>query len=333
LESEAVVVKVVIPVAGLGTRLRPHTYSKPKPLVHVAGKPVLGHILDQLLPLHVNEIIFITGYLGGQIEQYVRAHYDVPVRFVEQTELKGQAHAIHLAAEAIDQPVLIIFVDTIIKADLEALQRMTDDGVLFVREVEDPRRFGVAVLEKGYVKRLVEKPRQPVSNLAVVGVYYLRNWQLLNQALREVIERDVQTAGEYYLADALQIMIDHGARLRAEPVAVWEDCGTLEALLQTNRYLLGNGFDQQDTPTTNSILIPPVYIARTARVENSIVGPYARIAENALVSGSIIRDSIVSDGAQIVDGSLSSSLIGSNAAVKGRYSRLNVGDLSVIDVE
>lgn len=325
--------KVVIPVAGLGTRLRPHTYSKPKPLVHVAGKPVLGHILDQLKPLPIDEIIFITGYLGQQIERYVRSNYDFPVRFVEQTELKGQAHAIHLAAEAIDQPVLIIFVDTIVKADLAALEHSTADGVLFVREVEDPRRFGVAVLEDGYIRRLVEKPKQLISNLAIVGVYYLRNWQLLKDSLKEVIDADIQTAGEYYLADALQIMVNRGAKLRAETIPVWEDCGTLEALLQANRYLLGNGFSQEDTPVTNSILIPPCYVARTARVENSIIGPNVSIAEGAWVSGSIVRDSILSDGAQIIDGTLIGSLIGSNAAVKGHSSRLNVGDASQIDVE
>ncbi len=325
--------KVIIPVAGLGTRLRPHTYSKPKPLVHVGGKPVLGHILDQLKTLPVEEIIFITGYLGYQIEEYVRANYDFPVRFVEQTELKGQAHAIHLAAEAIDQPVMIVFVDTIIKADLMAMVESTDDGVLFVREVKDPRRFGVAVITDGFISRLVEKPKEPVSRLAVVGVYYLRNWQLLREALKEVIDRDIQTAGEYYLADALQVMIDRGARLKASEVEVWEDCGTLDALLQTNRYLLANGFSQEDTPTSNSIIIPPVYVARTARVENSIIGPFASIAEHAVVTGSIVRDSIVSDGARIVEGTLTGSLIGSHAAVTGRYSRLNVGDASQIDAE
>ncbi len=325
--------KVIIPVAGLGTRLRPHTYSKPKPLVHVAGKPVLGHILDQLKPLPVDEIVFITGHLGRQIEQYVRATYNVPVRFVEQTELKGQAHAIHLAADAIDRPVLIVFVDTIIKADLAALPNTDADGVMFVREVEDPRRFGVAVLEGAWIRRLVEKPTTPISRLAVVGVYYLRNWQLLKEALRAVIDSNIQTAGEYYLADALQIMIDRGARIRAEPVSVWEDCGTLEALLQTNRYLLSNGFSQEDTPLVNSVVISPVYVARSARVENSIVGPYASIAENVVVSGSIIRDSIVSDGAQIVDSVLTSSLIGSNATVRGRAARLNVGDASQVDRE
>lgn len=325
--------KVVIPVAGLGTRLRPHTYSKPKPLVQVAGKPVLGHILDQLTSLPVEEIIFITGYLGYQIEEYVRANYGFPVRFVEQTELRGQAHAIHLAAHAIDQPVLIVFVDTIIKADLIGLVDSPDDGVLFVREVDDPRRFGVAVLKDGYVSRLVEKPTEPVSRLAFVGVYYVRNWQLLRKSLEEVIDRDIQTAGEYYLADALQVMIDHGARLRASPVEVWEDCGTVEALLQTNRYLLANGCSQEDTPMVNGVIIPPVYVARTAQVENSIIGPYASIADHAFVTGSIVRDSIVSDGARIVDSTLMRSLVGSKASITGRFSRLNIGDASEVGVE
>jgi glucose-1-phosphate thymidylyltransferase len=333
LEVEAIVVKVIIPVAGLGTRLRPHTYSKPKPLVHVAGKPVLGHILDQLRPLNVEEVIFITGYLGYQIEEYVRANYDYPVRFVEQTELKGQAHAIDLAADAIDRPVLIIFVDTIIEADLKSLEATDADGVLFVKAVDDPRRFGVAVLEHGFARRLVEKPKQPVSNLAVVGVYYLKNWQLLKTALREVIESNIQTAGEYYLADALQVMIDRGARLRVETVDVWEDCGTLDALLETNRFLLAHGYDQEDVPLENAVLVPPVYVSRTARIESSVIGPHVSVADNAVVKGSIVKNSIISDGAQIIDATLTGSLIGSRATVRGRLGRVNVGDASEVDVE
>lgn len=323
--------KVIIPVAGLGTRLRPHTYSKPKPLVHVAGKPVLGHVIDFLKPLQIDELIFIVGYLGEQIEEYVRAHYDYPVRFFEQSELRGQAHAIDLAAKAIDSPVLIVFVDTIIQGDLTHLEATDADGVLFVKPVDDPRRFGVAVLENGYVKRLVEKPKQPVSNLAVVGVYYLRNWKLFKKALRRVIEGDIQTAGEYYLADALQVMIEWGAKLKAESVEVWEDCGTLDALLQTNRYLLGHGYSRIDAKLENTVVIPPVFVAGSAKVENAILGPNVSVADGATVSGSIVRESIISDDAEIVDATLDASLIGSRASVQGRYGRLNVGDQSEVD--
>jgi glucose-1-phosphate thymidylyltransferase len=302
-------------------------------LVQVAGKAVLAHVLDQLTSLPIEEIIFITGHLGTKIEKYVHDNYNIPARFVLQAELRGQAHAIDLASEFIDQPVLIVFVDTIIRTNFEELVSVQDDGVIFVHEVPDPRRFGVAVLEKGFIKQLVEKPETPVSNLAVVGVYFLRNWKLLKESLRELIENDRQTAGEYYLADALQIMIEHGAKLRARTVDVWEDCGTEDALLQTNRYLLANGFSQEDTEVHNSIILPPSFIGRRAKIENSIVGPFASIADNAVVHGSVVRDSIVNDGARIVDVMLGRSLIGTNTLVKGSPAKLNVGDDSQIELE
>lgn len=324
--------KVILPLAGLGTRLRPHTYTKPKPLVSVAGKTVLGHVLDSLEGLPIDEVIFITGYLGEQIEQYVRAHYSFNARFIEQTELRGQAHAIHLASDYIDQPVLIIFVDTIVKADLRRLLDVASDGVLFVKEVEDPRRFGVAVLQDGVVTRLVEKPTTPVSNLAVVGVYYLRNWQLLRAALHDVIAQNIQTGGEYYLADALQLMIDRNARLEAWPVEVWEDCGTVEALIQTNRYLLRTGHERAPVVTDQSVIIPPVNVHPTARIQNSVVGPYVSVAEGATIADALVRDSIIGDRAVIAGAILAESVVGSNARVKGSFRRLNVGDSSEIEL-
>lgn len=324
--------KVILPLAGLGTRLRPHTYSKPKPLVSVAGKTVLGHVLDGLQGLPIDEVIFITGYLGDQIENYVRSHYSFPVRFVEQTELKGQAHAISLASDFINEPVLIIFVDTIVKTDLTRLIDVTSDGVLYVKEVKDPRRFGVAVLDDGYIKRLVEKPKTPVSNLAVIGVYYLRNWPLLRECLHDVIAQDIQTSGEYYLADALQLMIERGARFNAWSVDAWEDCGTVEALVQTNRYLLSHGHDRMPDSVDNSIVIPPVYVAASAQIHNSVIGPNVSVADGVVISDSIVRDSILSDGACISDVALAESVVGSRAVVKGAYSRLNVGDSSELDI-
>ncbi|MCL5026117.1 MAG: sugar phosphate nucleotidyltransferase [Chloroflexi bacterium] len=281
--------KVIIPAAGLGTRLRPHTYSKPKPLVNVAGKPVLGHILDKLAQVHPEEIIFITGYLGEQIEDYVRRNYCFPARFIEQTERRGQSHAIYLAREAIDQPVLIVFVDTIFEADLSQLESLAGDGAIYVSEVEDPTRFGVVQLKDGLVSRLVEKPKQYVSNLAVVGIYYLRNWEMLLQAIDDQMAQDEPTNGEYFLADALQRMIDRGARLQALPVSVWEDCGKREAVLQCNRYLLSVA-PPQEVRLNHSIIVPPVSIAPTAEVINSIVGPYVTIGENARVENCVLQD-------------------------------------------
>ncbi|MGH2459740.1 MAG: sugar phosphate nucleotidyltransferase [Chloroflexota bacterium] len=322
--------KIVLPLAGLGTRLRPHTYSKPKPLVSVAGKTVLGHVLDSLDGLPIDEVIFITGYLGEQIEEYVRSRYSFAARFVEQTELLGQAHAINLASEFIDQPVLIIFVDTIVRADLTKLLDAQGDGVLYVKEVADPRRFGVAVLKDGEIARLVEKPKTAVSNLAVIGVYYLKNWQLLREALRDVIALGIQTGGEFYLADALQLMIERGARFEAWSVDAWEDCGTVQALVHTNEYLLSHGHARQPTETENSIIIPPVYVAPTARIQNSVVGPNVSVAEGVSIMDSIVRDSILSEGATITGAALTESIIGSNAIVKGSFRRLNVGDASEV---
>lgn len=324
--------QVILPLAGLGTRLRPHTYSKPKPLVPVAGKAVLGHVLDGLAGLPVDEVIFIVGHLGDQIERYVKERYAFKARYLVQKELRGQAHALDLASPYIDQPVLIVFVDTIVEADLTRLADAQGDGVLYVKEVEDPRRFGVAVLENGYVARLVEKPKQPVSNLAVIGVYYLKNWELLKKSLRDVLDRDIQTGGEYYLADALQLMIEAGAKFQAWSVEAWEDCGTVEALLHANRYLLDHGHEQYPAATAHSVIVPPVHVAPTARIEHSVVGPHVSVAAGAMIVDSVVNDSIVGEEASISGMALTGSLVGSNAVVRAAHRRLNVGDSSVVEL-
>lgn len=321
--------KVIIPTAGLGTRLRPHTYSKPKPLISVAGKPVLGHILDTLSTIQIDELIFITGYLGNQIEDYVRENYRLPARFIEQTELKGQAHAIYLAREYVSGPTLILFVDTIFEADLQRLNRIDADGVIYVKEVEDPRRFGVTLIESGQITRLIEKPDSGISNLAMIGLYYVRDVEWLMRAIQDMIERNIQTKGEFYLTDALQLMIDQGARFSAETVEVWEDCGKPETVLQTNRYLLDHGRGHIGQ-TAGSIVIPPVYIDDSAQVVNAIVGPYVSIAAGAVVRDSIIRDSIINREALIQNATLQNSLVGDNALVQGDFRELNVGDSSEI---
>ncbi len=328
--------KVIIPLAGFGKRMRPHTWSKPKPLLNVAGKPVLGHILDKLadLDVHVEELIFIVGWLGEQIEEYYAASdYTYPARFVEQKELLGQAHAIWLARDHLDGPVLIIFVDTIFDADLSGLEATGLDGVLYVKEVEDPRRFGVAVVgDDGQVIRLVEKPDSMDNRLAVVGAYYVRDATWLIRAVEELMERKMQTKGEFYLADAYTLMIKQGARFGVREVSVWEDCGTPKDVLRTNRYLLEHGAASgSHAAVMHSVIVPPVYIAATAQVEYSIIGPHVTVAEDAVVLRSIIRDSIIDQGAYIDDTMLDRSLIGKDAVVRGRYRVLNVGDSSRLD--
>lgn len=322
--------RVMILTAGLGTRLRPHTFSKPKPLVSVAGKPVLAHIVDDLLGIPIEELIFVTGYLGNQIEDYVRAHYShIPLRFLVQSVMRGQADAIYLAQEFAEGPLLVVFGDGLVTIDKERLIRRPDEGIIYCKEVDDPRRFGVAVVEDGRITRLVEKPSEPVSNLAVVGYYYLPEARRLMDAIRYTMEKGIQTKGEYYLADALQIMIERGEVLRAETVPVWRDCGTIEALLDTNRYLLAHGHSYVGE-VTHSVIIPPVYIAPTAVVANSVVGPDVSIAAEAVVRDSIVKDSIINVGAQIESVIMAKSLIGDRAYVDGISHELNVGDSSDI---
>ncbi|MFZ5917864.1 MAG: sugar phosphate nucleotidyltransferase [Chloroflexota bacterium] len=341
--------KVIIPLAGFGKRLRPHTYTKPKPLVNVAGKAVLGHILDKLEGLNVQEIVFIVGWLGEQIQEYVTANYDFKAHYVEQKELLGQAHAIRLARQWVDGEVLIIFVDTIFEADLAPLASLPSDGVIYVKQVDDPRRFGVVTLdEQNRIRRFVEKPETPISNLAVIGLYFVRDANLLFACIDELIQRNIQTKGEYFLADALQLMVDRGQKFNAWPVDVWEDCGTRDAVLQTNRYLLGKVAHSDGAHTENSILIPPVYIHPSASVVNSIVGPHVHIgrdcvvidslvgpfvslAKGSQVCTSIVKDAIVNEESHIEEAMITWSLVGRDALVRGAFERLNVGDSSELD--
>jgi glucose-1-phosphate thymidylyltransferase len=321
--------KVMILTAGLGTRLRPHTYSKPKPLVSVAGKPVLAHIIDYLSQIRIDELICVTGYLGDQIEEFVRSHYDFPMRFLVQEVPRGQADAIALAHDIVDGPLLVVFGDGLFGLDINHLNEHPSEGIIYCQEVDDPRRFGVAVVEDGRITRLVEKPSEPVSNLAVIGVYYVPEARRLMAAIDDIMERGVKTKGEYYLADALQVMIERGEVIVPDTVSMWKDCGTVSALLDTNRYLLENGLHQDGEDThAHSVFIPPVSIAPTARIEHSVIGPYVSIADGVVIREAIIKDSIVNTGAQIESVALSKSLIGERALVEGTSHELNIGDQS-----
>jgi len=328
--------KIVVPMAGLGTRLRPHTWSKPKPLVSVAGKPVLGHVMDMLdsLPT-LEEAVLIVGYLGQQIRDYMENTYpQLQTRYVVQEEMLGQSHAIWLAREGLTGPMCMVFVDTIVEADLSGLATEQADAVAWVKEVDDPRRFGVVHLaEDGYVQRLVEKPQDIQHNLAVVGLYYFKQAEQLIQAIEAQMDQATQLGGEYYLVDAINIMLEDGLRMRVESVDVWQDCGKPEALLETNRYLLSHGRDNSAEAQLREgvTVLPPVYIAADARVTNSEIGPYTSIGPGCAIHDSTIRDSIIEAGSQIESSYLAGSLIGRNARVAGCRNRLNIGDDCVIE--
>lgn len=328
--------KVVIPMAGLGTRLRPHTWSKPKQLVSVAGKVVLDHVLDTLdtLPDPTNiELVNIVGYLGDQIEEYVQEKYPhLTSHFVVQENPRGQSHAIYLAREYLKGPMLVVFADTLIKTDLCFLNDEETEAVAWVKPVPDPRRFGVAeVGADGWVTGLIEKPQEMSNNLAVVGFYYFSSSEDLISAIEEQMAQDKQLKGEYYLADAINIMLKRGLKMRTCTVENWLDAGTPEALLETNRYLLENGSDNsQENNWPGVVIIPPVFIHPSAQISDSIIGPHVSLGAGCQVAHSIIQDSILEDEASAQGIILEQSLVGRRAQLSRRPATVNAGDNTAV---
>ncbi len=331
--------KIVIPMAGFGTRLRPHTWSRPKQLISLAGQSVLAHVMDMFstLPDPDNvEFIFIVGYLGEKVEEYMKAyHPKFKVRYVVQDEMRGQSHAIYLAREYLEGPMVMVFADTLIETDLSFLADEEADMVAWVKPVPDPRRFGVTELgEDDWVTRLIEKPKDVSNNLAVVGFYYFKDSSALLAAIEKQMEQGRALKGEFYLVDAINIMLEDGARMRTERVQIWLDAGTAEAVLETNRYLLKHGHDNtaQVGREGNVTVLPPVFVHPTAFVEASVIGPFAAIGADCTVKNSVIRNSIIEKGAQVNEIILEGSLIGENAQVDGGAESLNVGDNAEIKI-
>jgi glucose-1-phosphate thymidylyltransferase len=330
--------KAIIPVAGIGTRLRPHTHTQPKVLLPVAGKPMLAHILDELVELGFEEVTFIIGYKGEMIRDFVTTHYSFKTNFVEQPEMRGLGHAIWLAKphHNVDEPVLIVLGDTIFKADLRKVFEMSESA-LGVHEVEDGRRFGIVELDsKLQVKRLVEKPENPPTNLAIVGIYYIQHPPVLFAALDQIVEKNVTTAGEIQLTDALQIMLDEGAPMRTFMIDGWYDCGKPETILTTNRDLLDKRMlgarDYSDIAKRypECVIKMPVAIDESATLENSIVGPHVSISAGSVLKDCIVKNTIIGEHAEVSSIILEDSLISDNAKVTGNLFNLNVGDSSEI---
>jgi glucose-1-phosphate thymidylyltransferase len=331
--------KIVIPMAGLGTRLRPHTWSKPKQLVSVAGKTVLDYVLDTLATLPDSDelvLINIVGYLSEQIEAHLTQHYpDLKAYYIIQENPRGQSQAIQLASEYLTGPMLVVFADTLINPDLSFLANEQADAVVWVQPVEDPSRFGVAeVDEDGWVTRLTEKPQGPSSNLAVVGFYYFRDAEQVLSAIDEQMRRDLQLKGEYYLVDAVNIMLERGLKMRTQAVDIWLDAGTPEALLATNRYLLENGHSNNPAVTDGEdvVIEPPVFIHPSAHLTNAIIGPYVSLGAGCRVKNSILRDSILEDEAEVSNVILRDSLIGRCAQISGSVGSVNAGDHSTVRI-
>ena len=330
------IMKAIIPVAGAGTKLRPHTYTQPKALIPLAGKTILSIIVDQLREAGIKEFIFIIGYLGDKIQDYVTEQYpDLKSNFITQNERHGTGHAINLTKELVgDDEVLIVLGDTIAEYDVKSILA-SDVSMLGVKKVDDPRNFGVAEIDDtGLITRVVEKPAIPKSNMALVGVYKIKETNFLFSCLDKVIEGNFKKYDEFSLTDALECMIQQGAKFKSFKVTHWFDCGKKESLIESNAILLKKFADKHPFVNNyqNTIIIPPVSIGSGCIIKNSIIGPNVAVGENTIIGNALIRDSIIGAYSNLSEIVLNNSLIGSDAEVKGVSRNLNIGDNTAIDL-
>jgi glucose-1-phosphate thymidylyltransferase len=328
--------KAIIPVAGAGTKLRPHTYTQPKALIPLAGKTILSIIVDQLKEVGVTDFIFIIGYLGEKIKDYVQTNYpELNTHFITQNERQGTGHAIEITKELVGNDELIIVLgDTIAEYDLKYMIE-APYSILAVKKVDDPRNFGVAEIgDDGIITKLVEKPAIPKSNMAIVGVYKIKETEILFQCLNKIQDRKERSYDDFNLTDALDCMIQNGAIFHSLKVENWFDCGQKDSLLSSNAILLkkfGNNM-AESCIQNNTIIIPPVIIGNGCIIKNSVIGPNVAIGENTTINHAIIKDSIIGAYSNLFEIVLNNSLIGSDAEVKGVSRNLNIGDNTAIDL-
>ena len=325
--------KVIIPLAGKGTRLRPHTHLVPKPMLKIAGKPVMAYILEDLQKLgNVEQVVYVTGHLKEKVEEYTKKEFaSLPSVFVEQTVQDGTAGAVKLAQPWVDQDVLIIFVDTIFETDLSVIKSTDADGIIWVKEVEDYQRFGVVVTDKdGNMTQIIEKPSTPISKRANIGLYYVKNWKLLYEGIDHVLTQP-QNKGEYYLTDAFQYMIDKGAKIKVVDVEGWYDAGKLDTLLETNQTVLSKGAARRPKNVEASVTIhDPVYIEDNVSMSNSVIGPNVSIGAGSVIESSTLTHTILGKKGKVKHSTLHNSLIGDNVTIEALKGELTVSDDSEI---
>ena len=331
--------KAVIPLAGKGTRLRPHTHLLPKPLVRVAGRPVLTYLLDDLTRFGITEMVFIVGHLDEVIRRYMRDAYpDLYIHYVVQAVQDGTAGAVKLAEPFADGDLLILFADTLFEADLTPARALSPDwgAVIWTREVEDYQKYGVVITDSdGAMTRIVEKPKEPISRLANIGLYYIRDHALLFEGIDHVLASPPGPSGEYYLTDAFQYMVDRGTRIRSAPVDSWHDCGSPEGLLGTNRHLLegGRATISPSARLSGCSVADPVLVEDGVVAESSVLGPNVTLERGARVVNSRLANTIVGARARVEGACLEGSLVGAGAIVSGLEGSVNIGDHSVVSAE
>jgi len=333
-------ISIAIPMAGHGTRMRPHTWSKAKPLIHLAGKTVLDYVLDQFRTLpglsSARWVFIISPFQLEQVQEYMtRVHPEKKVEYVIQAVMRGQSDALYLAREFLHGPMLMSFSDTLIETDLSFLPEVKHDGVAWVKSIPDPRRFGVAeVNADGRVTRLVEKPTDIHNNRAVVGFYYFKSAKLLMSAIEEQMQRGISLKGEYFLTDTINVMLEKSAHFSIHEVQTWLDAGTRDSLLETNRYLLDHGNDNSAEAAKHPgvRVVPPVFIPADAALEGCTLGPNVSLAEGVNLRNVIASDAIIERGAHVEESTLTHSHLGRDVSVRGAHGQLNIGDNSIVDL-
>lgn len=327
--------KAIIPVAGAGTKLRPNSYTQPKALIPLAGKSVISIIIDQLRQAGINEIIFIVGYLGEKIQDYVKSKYpDLKSHYVHQVDRQGVGHAIRLTKSIVNnEEVFVVLGDTICEYDIKEVVK-SPYSMLGVRKVDDPRDFGVAEInEEGFISHVVEKPHIPKSNMALVGLYKIRETEQMFQCIENNIKQGLRSHGEYSLTDALDCMIQAGVKFKSFKVENWFDCGKKETLLESNATLLKKfAAEPKCDQFENTVIVPPVSIGAGCSIKNSIIGPNVAIGENTKIDYSIVKNSIIGSFSNLFDIVLDASIIGSDTNLRGETRSLNIGDNTSIDL-
>lgn len=329
--------KIIIPMAGRGSRLRPHTLTTPKPLVPIAGKPIVQRLVENLvenLDEPVDEIAYIIGDFGKEIEdQLIRIAGNMGAKgsIYYQDEPLGPAHAIYCAAPSIKDKCIVAFSDTLFQADFNF--DLEQDGVVWTQEVEDPSAFGVVKTnEKGVITEFVEKPSQPVSNLAIVGIYYFKNGEQLRSELQYIIENDIREKGEFQITTALENLKNKGVQFKVGKISEWMDCGNKDAIIHTNRRILTiekpQDLAEVDAKIINSSIIEPCYIGNNVTIKNSVIGPYVSIGDNSILDHSVVENSVIQNASEIHHAVFVNSMIGNHAYYKGTPKKVSLGDYS-----
>jgi glucose-1-phosphate thymidylyltransferase len=319
---------IIIPVAGEGTRLRPHTHTSPKSLIYVAGKPILGHILDGFAGMKIDSFTIVHGAKGKAIIDYCEQRHET-FRFMYQEKRLGLGHAIYIGAEGLRGPTIVLLGDTIIEYDFFKFNKL-DTNILAVKAVDEPHRFGIVETKGSKVIDLVEKPDRPTSDLAITGLYFFRDIKVVYDAIDHIMKGKIKTKGEYQITDALKYMLENNEPFKVAKITNWFDCGTTDSLLETNRHMLIKTHHVKKRK--NCLTIPPVYVADSAHITNSIIGPNVSVGEHARISHAIIKEAIINSRASVMDALLTDSILGEEAGVKGGYKKLSVSDHSVIEL-